>query len=56
LKQQDNKLAEAMREPWDSLHEMLVGISEKLTDKDGDGQEAVSRYAYYLIRSSCVVC
>ena len=38
VSQQDRKLADAMREPWDRLHEMLVGISEKLTDVDGDGK------------------
>jgi hypothetical protein len=53
LKQQDNKLAEAMREPWDRLHEMLVGISEKLTDKDG---EAKKRYHDTLITNPIELC
>jgi hypothetical protein len=53
LKQQDNKLAEAMREPWDRLHEMLVGISEKLTDKDGDSKK---RYHDTLITNPIELC
>ncbi len=32
----DSRLAEAMRTPWDQLHKMLTGMSEKLTDSDSD--------------------
>jgi len=53
LKQQDNKLAEAMREPWDRLHEMLVGISEKLTDAEGDTKK---RYHDTLISNPIELC
>ena len=53
LKQQDNKLAEAMREPWDRLHEMLVGISEKLTDAEGEGKK---RYHDTLITNPIELC
>jgi hypothetical protein len=53
LKQQDSKLAEAMREPWDRLHEMLVGISEKLTDVEGDGKK---RYHDTLISNPIELC
>jgi hypothetical protein len=53
LKQQDNKLAEAMREPWDRLHEMLVGISEKLTDAEGDSKK---RYHDTLITNPIELC
>jgi hypothetical protein len=53
LKQQDNKLAEAMREPWDRLHEMLVGISEKLTDVEGDSKK---RYHDTLISNPIELC
>jgi hypothetical protein len=53
LKQQDNKLAEAMREPWDRLHEMLVGISEKLTDAEG---ETKKRYHDTLISNPIELC
>ena len=51
--QQDRKLADAMREPWDRLHEMLVGISEKLTDVDGDGKK---RYHDTLISNPIELC
>ena len=51
--QQDNKLAEAMREPWKQLHEMLVGISAKLTDVDGDGKK---RYHDTLISNPIELC
>ena len=53
LKQQDNKLAEAMREPWYRLHEMLVGISEKLTDAEG---ETKKRYHDTLISNPIELC
>jgi len=36
MSQQDRKLAEAMREPWERLHKTLVAMSEKLTDVEGD--------------------
>ena len=53
IAQQENKLAEAMREPWKQLHEMLVGISEKLTDKDGDNKK---RYHDTLISNPIELC
>jgi hypothetical protein len=53
IAQQDRKLADAMREPWDRLHEMLVGISEKLTDVDGDGKK---RYHDTLISNPIELC
>jgi len=54
VKQHDNKLAEAMREPWDRLHKMLVGMSEKLTDKDGD--DSKKRYHDTLITNPIELC
>lgn len=54
LKQQDNKLAEAMREPWDRLHEMLESISKKLTD--ADGEDAKKRYHDTLISNPIELC
>jgi len=54
LKQQDNKLAEAMREPWDRLHEMLESISKKLTDADGD--DSKKRYHDTLISNPIELC
>lgn len=53
IAQQDSKLAEAMREPWDRLHEMLVNISEKLTDKESDGKK---RYHDTLISNPIELC
>jgi hypothetical protein len=52
--QQDNKLAEAMREPWERLHEMLVGISKKLTDVEGD--DSKKRYHDTLISNPIELC
>jgi hypothetical protein len=54
LKQQDNKLAEAMREPWDRLHEMLESISKKLTDVEGE--DAKKRYHDTLISNPIELC
>lgn len=54
LKQQNNKLAEAMREPWDRLHEMLESISKKLTDVDGD--DSKKRYHDTLISNPIELC
>jgi hypothetical protein len=51
--QYSNRLVEAMREPWDRLHEMLVGISEKLTDVEGDGKK---RYHDTLISNPIELC
>jgi hypothetical protein len=53
MSQQDRKLAEAMREPWERLHKMLVGISEKLTDVDEDGKK---RYHDTLITNPIELC
>jgi hypothetical protein len=53
IAQQDNKLAEAMREPWERLHKMLIGISEKLTDVDEDSKK---RYHDTLISNPIELC
>jgi len=52
--QYSNRLAEAMREPWDRLHKTLVGMSEKLTDADGD--ETKKRYHDSLISNPLELC
>jgi len=52
--QQDEKLAEAMRAPWERLHTMLVGISEKLTDVEGD--DGKKRYHDTLITNPLELC
>lgn len=38
----DNKLAEAMRDPWDRLHKVLTHMTDKLTD-DEDGDRKIFR-------------
>jgi hypothetical protein len=53
-KQYSNKLAEAMREPWERLHKMLVGMSEKLTDIEGD--DSKKRYHDTLISNPIELC
>jgi hypothetical protein len=35
----NTRIADAMREPWNKLHKMLTGMSERLTDIDGPAQE-----------------
>jgi len=53
-KQYSDRLAEAMREPWERLHKMLVGMSEKLTDVEGD--ESKKRYHDTLISNPIELC
>jgi len=53
-KQHETKLAEAMREPWERLHKMLVGMSEKLTDVEGD--DSKKRYHDTLISNPIELC
>lgn len=49
------RLADAMREPWDRLHKLLTGISEKLTDIDGE-DETKKRYHDTLITNAQSLC
>ena len=53
-KQHETKLAEAMREPWERLHKTLVGMSEKLTDVEGD--DSKKRYHDTLISNPIELC
>lgn len=50
-----SRLAEAMREPWDRLHKMLAGMSEKLTDVEGE-DETKKRYHDTLITNAQNLC
>lgn len=50
-----DRLADAMKEPWDRLHKVLVGISDKLTDKDDD-DESKKRYHETLITNAQSLC
>jgi hypothetical protein len=52
--QQDRKLAEAMRKPWERLHKVLVGVSEKLTDVEGD--DGKKRYHDTLLTNPLELC
>ena len=50
----EERVADAMRAPWDRLHAMLKGISEKLTDKEGDDEK--KRYFDSLITNPLELC
>jgi hypothetical protein len=52
--QQEEKLADAMREPWERLHKMLAAMSEKLTDIEGD--ETKKRYHDTLLTNPIELC
>ena len=52
-----DRLADAMREPWDKLHKCLTHVSEKLTaDIGADGQEIPKRYHDTLITNATELC
>lgn len=51
--QQREKLAEAVREPWERLHEQLVTLSKKMTDGDADTKK---RYHDSLITNPLELC
>ena len=52
-----DRLADAMREPWDKLHKCLSHVSEKLTaDIGADGQEIPKRYHDTLITNATELC
>lgn len=52
--QQQEKLADAVREPWERLHAELTAISQKLTDVGGD--ETKRRYHDSLISNPLELC
>jgi len=49
------RLHDAMREPWERLHKVLVGMSEKLTDVQGD-DETKRRYHDTLVTNAQGLC
>ena len=51
----NDRIADAMREPWDRLHKLLTGMSEKLTDAEGDA-ESKKRYHDTLITNAQSLC
>ena len=52
--QQQEKLAEAVREPWERLHAELSAISKKLTDTEGDSEK--KRYHDTLVSNPLELC
>lgn len=52
--QQSEKLKEAVREPWERLHNMLTMLSEKMTDVEGD--DTKKRYHDTLISNPLELC
>jgi hypothetical protein len=49
----NNKMVEAMRDPWDRLHKMLARMSETLTDKE-DGKRNIFRDS--LVNNALELC
>jgi len=49
------RLKDAMREPWDRLHKTLVGMSEKLTDVQGD-EDTKRRYHDTFVTNAQGLC
>jgi hypothetical protein len=51
----NDRLKDAMREPWEKLHKTLIHISEKLTEVEGD-DETKKRYHDTLITNAQELC
>jgi hypothetical protein len=51
----DERLAEAMRAPWERLHKVLVDTSTKLTDAEGE-EDGKKRYHETLITNAQELC
>ena len=52
----NERLADAMREPWDRLHKLLKSTSEKLTDKANEDEQKKTRYHDTLITNAQELC
>jgi hypothetical protein len=50
----NERLAEAMKDPWDRLHKMLISMSEKLTEHEGDATN--KRYHSSFIDNAVELC
>ena len=50
----DERLAEAMRAPWERLHDVLTAMSKKLTDEEG--VETKKRYHDSLVTNAQELC
>jgi hypothetical protein len=51
----NSRLADAMREPWDRLHKLLKGMSDKLTDTE-ESDDGKKRYHETLITNAQSLC
>jgi hypothetical protein len=49
----NSRMADAMRDPWERMHKALAAITEKLTDKDGEGKK---RYHDSLLENVHDLC
>lgn len=49
----NDRLADAMKEPWERLHEMLTNMSAKLTDEEGEEKK---RYHDTLLTNAQSLC
>jgi hypothetical protein len=52
----NDRLADAMREPWDRLHKLLGDMSKKLTDKQNEEEQKKIRYHDTLITNATSLC
>jgi hypothetical protein len=52
----NDRLADAMREPWDRLHKLLSGMSEKLTDAENEEDQSKKRFHDTLITNATSLC
>lgn len=52
----NDRLADAMREPWDRLHKLLGDMSKKLTDEANEEDQAKKRYHDTLITNATSLC
>ena len=50
----NDRIADAMRSPWEQLHKMLTGMSEKLTEVTGD--DGKKRYHDSLVTNPLELC
>lgn len=52
----NDRLADAMREPWDRLHKLLADMSKKLTDASSEEEQGKRRYHDTLITNATSLC
>lgn len=51
----NERIVDAMKEPWDRLHKVLSGMSEKLSDSEGE-EETKKRYHDTLVTNAQQLC